>query len=672
MHFISPVFLLALCTLAIPILIHLFYFRKYKKILFSDIKFLKEVLQQKSNIDNLKKRLILAMRLLALFFLVLAFAQPFFGKKNKNDIKGNTAACIYIDNSYSTALQKGNSSVLDIAIQKAKEIAQSFDVNDRLYLMTNDINLNNGWLSKNDFLNAVDNIKIATSSKNLDEIITKQNAILSNIAATQKWRIIISDFQENMVKNNIDTSYTTYLLPIQTENKKNIYIDSCWLAQPIVLLNNNNKLLYKINNASDKSVENIAIDLKINNQIKALNRINLDANASKIDSFNFTISQPGIQQLEIGIKDYPITYDDRFYATFQVLKNEKVLSIQEQITPNNIEAIFQNDAYFILEKNNINQVDYSKLNQYKLIIFNHINEISSGLSNAIKDYVQSGGILFIIPSDNISINSYNALFNILQMGNISQIKEQQLSVKTLNLKENIFKGIFTETPKNIDFPSISKYYPFQINSNAQHYSIIPTNATTSLINKFVIDKGLVYLQAAPLIKEYTDLGNKAIYAPLVYNMAIYQRANVALYYTIGKNNLIELKNIENTNNQIISLSNNKYEFIPENRSIGNNLILNINQAIQSDGIYNIQKDQENINQAIALNFDRAESKLNFISDDELRDKFKHSTYIILDNKKSNLQAQVKQIKDGIVLWKFCVILALIFLFAEIMIIRFMK
>jgi hypothetical protein len=672
MHFISPVFLLALCTLAIPILIHLFYFRKYKKILFSDIKFLKEVLQQKSNIDNLKKRLILAMRLLALFFLVLAFAQPFFGKKNKNDIKGNTAACIYIDNSYSTTLQKGNSSVLDIAIQKAKEIAQSFDVNDRLYLMTNDINFNNGWLSKNDFLNAVDNIKIATSSKNLDEIITKQNAILSNIAATQKWRIIISDFQENMVKSNIDTSYTTYLLPIQTENKKNIYIDSCWLAQPIVLLNNNNKLLYKINNASDKSVENIAIDLKINNQIKALNRINLDANASKIDSFNFTISQPGIQQLEIGIKDYPITYDDRFYATFQVLEHEKVLSIQEQITPNNIEAIFQNDAYFILEKNNINQVDYSKLNQYKFIIFNHINEISSGLSNAIKDYVQSGGILFIIPSDNISISSYNALFNILQMGNISQIKEQQLSVKTLNLKENIFKGIFTETPKNIDFPNISKYYPFQINSNAQHYSIIPTNATTSLINKFVIDKGLVYLQAAPLIKEYIDLGNKAIYAPLVYNMAIYQQANIALYYTIGKNNLIELKNIDNTNNQIISLSNNRYEFIPENRSIGNNLILNINQAVQSDGIYNIQKDQENINQAIALNFDRAESKLNFISDDELRDKFKHSTYIILDNKKSNLQAQVKQIKDGIVLWKFCVILALIFLFAEIMIIRFMK
>ena len=82
MQFISPLFLIALLVLAIPILIHLFYFRKYKRVLFSDIKFLKEIKEQKSTVENLKKKLILACRLLALFFLVLAFAQPFFGKKN--------------------------------------------------------------------------------------------------------------------------------------------------------------------------------------------------------------------------------------------------------------------------------------------------------------------------------------------------------------------------------------------------------------------------------------------------------------------------------------------------------------------------------------------------------------------------------------------------------------
>ena len=83
MQFVFPWFLLALFALAIPVIIHLFYFRKFKKVYFSDIRFLKQVQEEKSTIEKLKKRLILASRLLALFFLILAFVQPFIGNNKK-------------------------------------------------------------------------------------------------------------------------------------------------------------------------------------------------------------------------------------------------------------------------------------------------------------------------------------------------------------------------------------------------------------------------------------------------------------------------------------------------------------------------------------------------------------------------------------------------------------
>ncbi len=126
MHFVFPWFLLALAALAVPIIIHLFHFRRYKTIYFSDIRFLKQVNEEKTTVDQLKNRLILAARLLALLFLILAFAQPFFGKKDNKLNQGASSVCVYVDNSYSMGLKRSGESALDIAKTKAKEIANAF------------------------------------------------------------------------------------------------------------------------------------------------------------------------------------------------------------------------------------------------------------------------------------------------------------------------------------------------------------------------------------------------------------------------------------------------------------------------------------------------------------------------------------------------------------------
>jgi hypothetical protein len=63
MQFLYPVFLFALFTLAIPVLVHLFNFRRYKKVYFSNVQFLKEVQERQASRRNIKERLILAARM---------------------------------------------------------------------------------------------------------------------------------------------------------------------------------------------------------------------------------------------------------------------------------------------------------------------------------------------------------------------------------------------------------------------------------------------------------------------------------------------------------------------------------------------------------------------------------------------------------------------------------
>src|ERR1700750_2304219 len=101
MHFLYPAFLFALVSLAIPVLVHLFNFRRYQKVYFSNVQFLKEVQEQQSFRRNLKERLILAARLLALTFLVLAFARPYLSTHNAARAGAQRVVSIFVDNSYS-------------------------------------------------------------------------------------------------------------------------------------------------------------------------------------------------------------------------------------------------------------------------------------------------------------------------------------------------------------------------------------------------------------------------------------------------------------------------------------------------------------------------------------------------------------------------------------------
>ena len=76
MQFLNPLFLIGLSAIAIPIAIHFFNLRRYKKVYFSDISKLEELAEETKRQSRLKHLLILAARIFAIAFLAIAFAQP--------------------------------------------------------------------------------------------------------------------------------------------------------------------------------------------------------------------------------------------------------------------------------------------------------------------------------------------------------------------------------------------------------------------------------------------------------------------------------------------------------------------------------------------------------------------------------------------------------------------
>ena len=81
MKLLEPYFLYAFLALAIPILIHLFSLQRHKTVYFSNVSFLRQLQQKKSNINKLQKLLLLLVRLLLLSAIILAFCEPYISKE---------------------------------------------------------------------------------------------------------------------------------------------------------------------------------------------------------------------------------------------------------------------------------------------------------------------------------------------------------------------------------------------------------------------------------------------------------------------------------------------------------------------------------------------------------------------------------------------------------------
>jgi hypothetical protein len=77
MQFKHPELLYALFLLLIPIIIHLFQLRRFQKVAFTNVAFLKKVNIQTRKSSQLKKWITLLLRLLAMACIIIAFAQPF-------------------------------------------------------------------------------------------------------------------------------------------------------------------------------------------------------------------------------------------------------------------------------------------------------------------------------------------------------------------------------------------------------------------------------------------------------------------------------------------------------------------------------------------------------------------------------------------------------------------
>jgi hypothetical protein len=672
MAYLYPSFLWALLGLSIPIIIHLFYFKRFKKVYFSNTKLLKEIKEETSSRNRLKNLLVLLMRCLAIASLVFAFAQPFIPKSDNINL-GEKHVSVFVDNSFSMMAELQNVPLLELAKERAREIVNAYGPNDKFQILTHEFDGKyQRLISKDDALSTIDAIKEVPSVNDLSNVLKRQNSVLKG---ETRISYIVSDFQKTITDLEAwrDSSMLINLIPIQSNVQKNVSIDSAWFDTPVPILNQNNKLLVRIKNHGESEADGLKITFTIDGQEKPVGVKSIPANSVLIDSINVSITKAGQKQAKISIVDYPILFDDEYYISFEIPEKINILVLNEKISNTYLRALFNGISYFNLEEQFINQVQYQKFNDYQLIVLNDLVQISSGLSAELGKYIKGGGKVLVFPDQNADLTTYNSFISSINASPYISKQEQMAEVGNINLQEFIFKDVFEINRSNIKLPTVQSYYNLS-QSGSGGETILNFRNGSSYLEKFKIESGQLYLCASPLNEDMNNLvQNAEIFVPMLYKIAIAKNIPDKISYTIGSDKNIEIENNGQNSGEVIYKIKGNNEFIPGQINLGKKIMLDIGNQILVPGYYDIMLGDE-IVKNVAFNLNRKESDLSLTNNGELNEKIQlNSSFSIIDkDAQYGITELLKQKDVGIPLWKYFIIAALLFLLIEMLLIRLMK
>lgn len=641
MHFKHPEILYALLLLIIPIIVHLFQLRRFEKVAFTNVEFLKKISLKTRKSSQIKKWLTLLTRLLLLSGIIFAFSQPY--TSNISNYKTKKEIVIYLDNSFSMQAKGNSGSLLRRAVQ---DLIKNLDGGEIVSIITND----------KDFrdvpLNAIKNelIKLEYSSNQLDYHAAYLKAIncFSKDTRSLKYLIFISDFQNKNKSLNIESSpdFNTTLVQLQPVNTNNVSVDSLFIDNK----NTTNLELKVALKNQGPSIQDQSVSLYNDENLIAKSSVNISDNAE----IRFTIGKEDVINGKIEIKDAQLQFDNIIY--FNIDKPEKINVLTINGSDDNFLKKIYTQSEFNYAGTSLNNLDYNILPSQNLVILNELKSIPSSLQTALKTYIEANGNILIIPSIEATLSSYNHLFNNLSSFKYDPLINVERRIFKINFSHPLFKDVFTNSISNFQYPKVNNFYPL-FSNNASKIMEYEDG------KPFLSGSSKLYVFTAPLNNSNSNFQNSSLIVPTLYNIGKQSLQLSKLYYTIGKKNKIDI-NTSLNQDHVLTLENNLIKIIPEQRSYKNKVSVITNETPGVAGHYRLNNGSEIVGN-ISYNYDRSESILNYLNLENMENiQVSNSIPSVLSKIKSNTKINE--------LWKWFIIFALIMLIIEMLILKFYR
>lgn len=666
MNFQQPTFLWALLLLVIPLIIHLFNFRKYKRVLFSNVAMLRQIQTESRKTRQIKKWLVLLTRMLILAALVIAFARPYLLDENAKT--GRQLVSIYLDNSQSMRAEGEQGELFENAKSAARTLLGNLPNEAEVQVVNNALSqFSTKVYSPAKAEKIIDDMELDYHPNDFGKVMQRiSNTYISQGYASQH-TFAISDFQTSGYGEGplLDSGISVSVLQLKASSSRNLSVDSVWLEEPISRPGSPVKIGIKVTNNGKESVESANAVMRINGVQQGVESFGVVGGSEYILSMSFTSAKKGWVSGDISVNDVPVTFDNTYYFSLEVKPSIDILQIGESSSA--IAKIFNNDPIFQYTSTSSGAIDYATLGTYDFVILQGLSEVSSGLATQLEAFVKKGGVLTILPQ--VAKVDYNSLTTGMGLAEYGAIVNKEISITSEDLKRPFLRDVYKRVPASVLLPKIKKSYSLQKGVNTRE--LLSLKDGSSLLTKTNVGAGSVYQYAVPLDASYSNIESHEIFVLSMLKMAFSKSEKQRLAYTLFDLEPIYM-NVSESGAEALKLVGDTKETLIESSSAGNDFRFWLNGEIRNAGTYSLTTLDNKELATVGLNFPRAESIQTFADEDELRAFLPGAEVNVSGTSAASLKNAVNDLQVNTPLWKLFIGLSLIFLLIEILLLRFLK
>lgn len=662
MQFLHPNILWALFALVVPVIIHLFNFRRYTVVMFSNTAFLQKLQHESKSRSVLRNWLLLVVRMLIYATLVILFAHPYYAdNKSVSDIQPRVS--VYIDNSFSMDAQGEEGMLLEWAKVKASELTEQFPNNTLFMLTTNNLSPEQQhWVSRDVFIKWLAEVDFCHLTPTVGDVICWQQNVQRDTNAAL-FSFVFSDLHKpSFVLNNVKQlpKQQFVLVPFVGAARNNVAIDSAWFSNPGMYIGKDEQLTVRLRNYGVSDVENMTLQVAVNDTVRANMPFSVAAGKHIDVSCQFLQQIVGNNYITATITDFPITFDNQLHLSYNVPQSIKVLGVSDKQATDYFKFLYTDKA---VDYTNCSLAQSTSKNfaDYQLVIINQPKELSVGLAKLLKQYVADGGTLLLIPSKSNVDAEFNALLSSTGGPRLGEWINQKGRVAKPKSDMSLLKNAIRNTADNYATPTYSGYYKTNLSTRQVYTNLLKSESGDALFGVYQYSKGKVYLSALPFEATCTDLVTHQLFVPLLYNVALQSVKQTELYYTIKPNMVISLPMQPlNATAELVSSSGKK--LFPTVRRGVNGISILATESEMTSGLWKVNYGNQQAQ--MALNYNRSESVQQFLSESEALQLFKDNG-LSVSQMQANQQLSVSDVVDSDNVWKLFALLAFLLLLIEI-------
>ena len=674
MRFLYPNMLWGLLALLIPIAVHLFNFRRHKLVYFSNTAVLRSIQQENAKTRKLKYLVTLLLRCLFIAALVLAFAFPYRPDKQVNVDAANSLVGIYIDNSMSMKGQSQRTTMLEDARQSARDLVHKLSPSSRYLLMTNSFEIQNEYpMNQEEMLDQLDRMNPDGAPVPMGEVIDRFGMLGKQHGFETSTMFVYSDFQENtfdLSAAKADTAMQVVVIPMMPEFKTNLYIDSVWLASPIVQAGLTNDLMVRVVNQGDKEVKGLPVSFTMNGTMAASTTVDLEKSGTAELTMQFVVENNGEQKCSVSLMDHPITFDDSYNFVLSVKPSLSVVELGTEAS--NCALLFEDDEQFRYTLMEPSRFDLGTIAQAQLLIVNETAKMNETLQQTLLDAVSEGASLVVFPSvDDPKNNSY--LYQQLGL-TLIEADTNSTAVEDLALQHDFFSDMVVDMPQHPDLPKVKQH--IRLRSNGVPTSLLTLKNGDPLLSTETVGKGQAFVMATALSPRWSDFADNAIFVPTMVKAAFMGGKMGHLSYTIGMDKMLVLNDMSLAGDHRFLFANadRSFELMPASEVRNSKVYLYLNDNLPAAGFYDLLVN-DTVNRITAWNESRVESRMDFADRNDIEPQFKKAGFnvaAVLDTSDFATADLVEAMAHQSSQWKLFALIALLALLGEIAVLRFWK